>query len=413
MQKSYKILISAYACSPFHGSEPGMGWNFILELSKYHELHVIVEQRKWRKYIEEYLIQHPKLNKKIKFYFIEKKRNKFLRKIWPPSYYWFYKAWQKKAYKKALLIINENKIDLIHQLNMVGFREPGFLWKINKPFVWGPIGGLENSPWSFLPSLGIKGFVYYSFRNLINIFQRNFLIRPRLIVSRKNVSIISATPGNQRLIQKIWKKKSTVICEVGQEKIIPKISISKRKKNEPIKLVWSGKHIAGKNLFFLFQVCKKLKIPYELHILGDGPLFNKSKKLASNLNIEKNCKWYGWLSKQKANKVMKSGHVFCISSIKDLTSTVLLESISFGLPIIALDHCGFNFVVDKSCGVLVSTKDIKKAIDKFAHAITFMFENETYRYSLSLGSLSRSKVFSWNSKVNKLNSIYNNLITKS
>ena len=44
---------------------------------------------------------------------------------------------------------------------MVGYREPGYLWKIEKPFVWGPIGGLENSPWRFLPSLGIKGFMFY------------------------------------------------------------------------------------------------------------------------------------------------------------------------------------------------------------------------------------------------------------
>jgi hypothetical protein len=26
-------------------------------------------------------------------------------------------------------------------LNMIGYREPGYLWKLNVPFVWGPMGG--------------------------------------------------------------------------------------------------------------------------------------------------------------------------------------------------------------------------------------------------------------------------------
>ena len=57
--------------------------------------------------------------------------------------------------------------------------------KINKPFVWGPIGGLENSPWRFLPSLGLKGFIFFYFgRNIINLWQRHFLLRPKKAVKR-------------------------------------------------------------------------------------------------------------------------------------------------------------------------------------------------------------------------------------
>ena len=33
-----RILVNCYACSPYKGSEPGMGWNFVKGLSKYHEL---------------------------------------------------------------------------------------------------------------------------------------------------------------------------------------------------------------------------------------------------------------------------------------------------------------------------------------------------------------------------------------
>jgi hypothetical protein len=41
MPKKLKLLISAYACGPNRGSEPGMGWNFVIGLGKFHEVHVI------------------------------------------------------------------------------------------------------------------------------------------------------------------------------------------------------------------------------------------------------------------------------------------------------------------------------------------------------------------------------------
>ena len=93
MPKKLKILVSAYACAPNKGSEPGMGWNFVTGLANFHELHVIVEKRKWEQPILEYLKVYPELKANLRFYFIDKTRNKWLRKLWPPSYYWFYKVW--------------------------------------------------------------------------------------------------------------------------------------------------------------------------------------------------------------------------------------------------------------------------------------------------------------------------------
>ena len=37
------ILINAYACSPDMGSEPGMAWNWCVNLANYCELHIITE----------------------------------------------------------------------------------------------------------------------------------------------------------------------------------------------------------------------------------------------------------------------------------------------------------------------------------------------------------------------------------
>src|SRR5665647_16941 len=138
-----KILISSFACGPNWGSEVGMGWNWVTNLSKYCQLYVLTEKG-FQKEIE---LEIPKLNLLYppKFYYLdigERGRDLF----WKQGsflFYFYYKKWQKAAYRQSREIINANGIQLIHQLNLIGFREPGYLWKYsdNIPFIWGPVGG--------------------------------------------------------------------------------------------------------------------------------------------------------------------------------------------------------------------------------------------------------------------------------
>lgn len=407
--EKFKILVSAYACGPNSGSEPGMGWNFVIGLSKYHYVHVITEKRKWEEPIKAFLRENPALKQDLKFYFIDKKRNKRLRKIWPPSYYWFYRKWQKKAYGLALALDEKEKFDLVHQLNMVGYREPGYLWQLDKPFVWGPIGGLDNSPWRFLPSLGFKGMVFYTGRNLLNWWQRNFNSRPRKAANHKKSTIIAATPSNARLIKKLWDRDAERICEVGQEDNIFS-SPKNRASAEPLKIIWSGQHTPGKNLPLLLKALENIDISYEMHILGYGEMTKKWKKLAIKLKIGKLCQWHGWLERKNAIEVMKASHLFCITSISDLTSTVTLEALSFGLPIICLDHCGFSDVVTESCGIKIPVETPVKAIKNFALALEKLYADESLRQKLSEGAIERAAEFSWDKKINKLNVIYSTLL---
>jgi len=141
-----KVLVSAYACSPYKGSEPGVSWGFVSALAKYHDLWVIVEEEKFHDGIERYLKENPEFSKSVRFFFLRKHRSRILRKLWPPSYYWYYQRWHKDAFKLAQQLHREVNFDLVHQLTMVGFREPGYLWKLGIPFVWGPVGGMGLFP---------------------------------------------------------------------------------------------------------------------------------------------------------------------------------------------------------------------------------------------------------------------------
>lgn len=403
-----KILINCYACSPYKGSEPGMGWNFVSNLSKYHELHIITES-KFKDDLERYFAENNEVRNNFHFYFIKKERHKKLRKLYPPSYYWFYNKWQKKALSLAIELDKEYNFDIVHQLNMVGYREPGYLYKLNKPLVWGPIGGMCISPWCLLPSTGFYGMLYYGARNIINLWQMNFKSRVKLIANKANI-IISATQDNHDKILKIWNRQSIIIPEVGLVNEIENF-IPKRRKNNSIKIAWSGQHTPGKALNLLLESLSIIdeKNDIELHVLGIGRCTNKWKKLAKKFNIN-NIKWYGWLERSKAVEIMSNCDVFCITSLADLTSTVLLEALSYGLPVIVLNHVGFSNVVNEDCGIKIDILSKKQVVNDFAKAILKIKNDEELRIKLSIGSFKRAKDFTWQKKVEKINEIYHNLI---
>ena len=406
-----KLLISAYACSPVRGSESGMGWGFVKSISEHHDLWVITEEEKFKPEIEAELKKQPELKERIKFYYIPKTRHKTLRKIWPPSYYWFYKAWQKRAYELALSLHKEVGFDLIHQLNMVGFREPGYLWKLDVPFVWGPIGGMGILPWRFLPTLGPYGFFYYLGKNTINLFQMRFLRRPQK-AALKACALIAATPDTGRAIKKLWNRDCEIICEVGPPGQIVRTH-STRANHDPLKLVWAALHIPQKALNLLLQALASVSgdVQWQLSILGAGPRTKAWKRLAHKLRVADMCCWHGWVPRKDAISMMQQGHVFIISSLLDLTSSGTLDALSAGLPIICLDHCGFADIVTDECGIRIPVNNPRQVAIGFATAIERLWHYESYRQNLASGAIRRAQQYSWEKKAESVNGVYERAVT--
>ena len=61
--------------------------------------------------------------------------------------------------------------DLIHYVGMIGYREPGYLWKLGLPYVWGPVGGTNNAPQQLMERMPLIGRMKLTFRSIVNTFQ--------------------------------------------------------------------------------------------------------------------------------------------------------------------------------------------------------------------------------------------------
>lgn len=408
-----RVLVSAYACSPSQGSEPSVGWGSISALSAHHDLDVLVDDR-FREAIEDHARRHPhsSVSRRVTFHYLTRRRRFWLEKLWPPAYYSTYREWHRNAYELACGLISHEKFDLVHQLTMVGFREPGYLWKLGVPFVWGPIGGMGLFPWRFLGGIGLRGALHYLGYNLYNAAQMRWMRRPAKAARKAGIGLIAATRENLEGAARHWGVEGALLSEVGLPRP-PVQQVPARAPEEPLRVIWSGLHLPGKALHLGLHAMARLpkQAAWTLDVLGAGPMTRQWQALARRLGIDGRVRFNGWLAREQALALMTDSHVMLITSLRDLTSTVTVEALALGLPVVCPDHCGFADAVDDGCGVRVPVDSPRRTIDGIARAVARLAADEPYRQRLAQGALKRAAEFDWDAKADVVDSVYRRVLT--
>ena len=406
-----KVLVNAYACSPDRGSEPGMGWNWCIHLAKYCELHIITEEE-FKPKIEEAITKLPQ-KENLKFYYnpVSEEVREMARNQGDWRFYTHYKKWQKKTLEIAKQIISEHNIDIMHQLNMIGFREPGYLWKIGGiPFVWGPIGGLKQFPVAYLKGAKKKTIVVNRLKNIINILQLKYDIRVNRALRRAQL-LVSSIPDSQMAIKKHKKLNSIIIPETGTfiTDDVPTI----RFLSENLKVLWVGKFDYRKQLpLALKSLAETNNKKIILNIYGGG---NESqvktlKKITVDLNITNQVIWHGSQPNINIQKAMRKAHLLFFTSVSEDTSTVVLEAISNRLPVLCFDTCGFGAIINNAVGRKVPLTNPHKSVSDFAKYLNLFHAERFLLEDLSTNCKLLQRELSWDEKAKKMFALYNQLL---
>jgi len=368
-----KILVYAYAISPTRGSEYSVAWNYVSEMSKENELVVLYgtsgEHMGDIAELESYLIENPIPNTK----FIAIKPNKLstllnsLNRmgIFPYTFYFAYRVWQKQVYRIAKKIVIKEQFDLIHYLGPIGYRTPGYLWKINLPYMWGPIGGTNNVSLKLMGALSVIGKLKFGFRSIINSYQLRFNRLIKKAIIRTDI-LLTATTNVQKDILYYYNKYSIYypensIINTGKCNII-------KFKESKLKLIWIGNIIEGKALIILLRSLVKIRnrSAIELHVVGDGPLRRKLQKY-SEINDLQNCIiWHGAVQRGQVFNLLNDVHLNIVTSVSEGNPTTIWEAMSQGVPTMSLDHCGMHDTICDKCGIKIPILSLDQVINDIA-----------------------------------------------
>lgn len=411
-----KILINAYACSPGMGSEPGMAWNWVTNLAKFCELYIITEGEFWEK-IEAAV---PTLEQGGNMHFYYNPVSDEIRKIcWNQGdwrFYKYYRQWQWKTYLMAKGICEKERIDVLHQLNMIGFREPGYLWKLSKengvPFVWGPIGGLKQFPTAYLKGSGLKMQLFMRLKNFLNIWQLKH--EKRVDEALKTAKLlISSIPDSYRALKKYKGLESIVIPETGC--FLSEDISTARFDDEEFHIMWVGKFDFRKQLPLALQAVALAKNPkLKLDVYGSGSVgqVEMAKRMGEELEISQQVIWHGNQKNDVVMEAMRKAQLFFFTSVNEDTSTVVLEAVSNRLPVVCFDACGMSAVIDDSVGRKIALSHPSQSAHDFARILNELEGNRALLKHLSENCKQRQMELSWEVKARKVMEEYKRIIGK-
>lgn len=409
-----KILINAYACSPNMGSEPGMAWNWVSNLAKFCELYIITEGE-FKEKIEDVV---PTLEQGKNMHFYYNPVSDEIRKMcWNQGdwrFYKYYKEWQWKTYLIAKDICSKQNIDVLHQLNMIGFREPGYLWKLSKesgvPFVWGPVDAKDKFPVAYLGGASMKTKLFMRLKNFLTVWQLKHSKRVRQAASQASV-IFSASSNSKESLKKYMAIDSPLLNETGC--YVQEHPLIDKSQKETFDVLWVGKLDFRKQLGIALQsVAIADNENIRLHIVGGGDE-EPYKQLANTIGVTDKCIWHGAVSHDEVQSIMQNSDVFFFTSVAEGTPHVVLEAIGNNLPVVCFDTCGQGDAVNENVGRKIELSTPMQSVHEFARVLKELERNRDLLKQMSENCKQRQLELSWEEKAKTMVKWYEKMVHDS
>ena len=374
-----KVLIVAYSCHPYHGSEPGVGWQGICRAAKEHEVFVLTDDhhregwtRAWRE---------NKVPSNVKVRFLREGKPFCENRIIAQLQSWLrYRAFNRLVLPEALRWHAEERFDLCHQVNIASWRLPSPLWQLPVPFVWGPLGG--------------AGWIPRPFR---------FMLRPsaRLFEALRDVStfIASRSPALRKAIE-----NSTLVIAANEEtekfllpmrtprpmERLPVASLSserteairrstvRRVPGQPLR-IFAGGNVEGRKGFDLalraLARAAAAGVRFHYTIAGGGPETGSLPRLARDLGIDESVTMHPGFSGQDYADVLSGSDIYLLPSFRETLGITMIEAMLAGCYSIVADISAQGEIVRMAGGTAVPTTSREEVIEGLAEAIIWCDRN--------------------------------------
>lgn len=407
-----KVLVSAYACEPHKGSEPGVGWNWAKQIAKFAEVWVITRANN-REVIEEELKKNPETN--LHFVYVDLPRWMRFWKKGQRGVHLYYYLWQLALYFRAKKLAKKSKFDIAHHLTFGNFSFPSTLSLIGIPFILGPIGGVDRIPSCLKTAIGLRGYLFELFRDIMHKIY--FILDPLMRITYKKAKfILCRTKATQRFVtQRIKGMNIVLFSETGLHFPI-ELNCFTNFKNETTELsvLFSGRLIPLKGLALALHSFKIFCEKYPnviFHIIGDGCDKSRLLKLTKSLGILEKVVYWGFLPRSAVLSEVKKCDIFFFPSLREGGSWSLLEAMGLSKPIVCLNTAGPREVVTDECGIKVKPITFEQTVNDLADALLKLANDPELRRKM--GEAGRRRVmehYTWEKKGEFIKKVYEEVL---
>jgi glycosyltransferase involved in cell wall biosynthesis len=205
------------------------------------------------------------------------------------------------------------------------------------------VNGLTNIPYF----AWIRGDDFYAAKN---IRWKRWVIRRVL----SDAFVLVQSPEVEADVRAEFPDLDPTIGVLGNGVALPS---ERRSDPETNKVLFVGRFVPKKGLRYLFEAMERLDAGYELVLVGDGPQLEQFKRQATDLDMD--IRFEGAVPPTEVDSYYRDATVFVLPSIEgEGMPNVVLEAMSWGVPVVTTDSGGLPSIVDDGrTGYLVSMRD--------------------------------------------------------
>ena len=365
MTSKITILLSAYACRPNAGTEPGIGWNWAVHLAEAGStVHVLTAGRN-REGIEAYQREHP--SSELHFHFIDVP---WLNPMESGARH--YLVWQWTALRRAKALVKSISFDIVQHVSYGSVHLPTPLWRLRVPTIFGPVGGGQTTPPGLLPYFGDQ---IRNERRRTRITQLLPHLPPYRKAMRRMSLVLAANSNTLELVRRAGCKRIELLCDTGLRTDFYANSSRTFSTAAPLRLLWVGRFLPRKGVELALDALQQASPDIHLTLVGDGQEETSLRNLIAKRGLEKRVSWAGrrlpWLEVREA---YLDHDALLFTSLRDTFGSQILEAMSLGLPVIALNLNGARDFIPPGAGVKVDVGDtveetrqnLSSALNRFA-----------------------------------------------
>lgn len=405
-ERPLRALISAFACEPGRGSEPGVGWEVVRALAPHHRLTVVTRTR-YRAPIEAQVAAEGGPLADVAFVYLDTA----LPEAWLDRRGWgenvVYLAWQRALHAWARSAHAREPFDVAHHLTFVRYwMAPGVAGVPGLPTVIGPVGGADSCPPELRPSLSDRGRRSERARDAV---RRLFEAAPGLRRALSGSAVAFATtPATEAALRRLGARDVRPSMEVH---VWPEAITAPRAAppNEAPLVMGVGRLIEWKAYHLALEAWARSGLPGRFELFGTGPSLPRLQELAARLGVADRVTFHGHAPRATVLAALESARLMVHPSTHDSGGWAVLEALQHGLPVVCWDHAGPGRQVDASCGaaVPIDPAGLDASLDAMAAALARLGRDDDAWRAASAGAVARvGERFTWPDHAARLGAAY-------
>jgi len=328
--------------------------------------------------------------------------------------------------KKALAVIQSlpDRIDFAHHLTYGSLQFGSPLYKLECPFIFGPVGGGQRTNTIFYPLMSVKARIFERIRNGVSsLFYRT---NPFFKGTIRNASLIYCTNEETRAVvrrhldpRRHGKIKMMLdtsldarfltdhVVRSGADPIVRSEAgeVVRLRSGEVVRsggvprceILWVGRLLPRKGVEILLNTVKYMKGEnFHLTMVGDGPLRGKALSFIKENGLEGQVSFTGYVDHRKILEYYRAADLLLFLSYRDSTGLQIMEAFSQGVPVISFDQFGASLLINEEVGVKIPLEDDLNCLQaRIADSIRDLIHDPERTKTMGRKAMDYARRFSW------------------